>query len=183
MRAYTRLMTHAHASHISCHAFCAIGLYLVRLFGEVARLQTSGVRDAPADITSMVGSANAMVFAFIRSLAATQLSTSGYSDAANLLRDWHHHHDMAVPLKTDEPASPTELRRQLEDSIALFERAEVLAYQLACMIICVLGHTFPVGRVSPYLLLIELRPVSQSPRTHGPAPDPWPPPDRSGFDA
>lgn len=171
-------MTHAPASHTSCHAFCAIGLYLARLLGEVVRLQTSGMRDAPADITSMVGSANAMVFAFIRSLAATELSSSGYSDAANLLRDWHHHHVMAVPHRIDVPTSPSELRRQLEESMALFERAEVLAYQLACMIICVLGRTFPVGRVSPYLLLIELRPVSHSPRTHGPAPDPWPPPDR-----
>ena len=176
-------MTHAHASHISCHAFCAIGLYLARLLGEVVRLQTSGVRDAPVDITSMVGSANVMVFALIRSLAATQLTAAGYSNAAHLLRDWHHHHALAVPPRIDEPASPTELRRQLEDSIALFERAEVLACQLACMIICVLGHTFPVGRVSPYLLLIEPRPVSHSLRTHGPAPDPWPPPDRSGFDA
>ncbi|MFC6199848.1 hypothetical protein [Ponticaulis profundi] len=176
-------MTHAPASHITCHAFCAIGLYLARLLGEVARLQTSGMRDAPANITSMVGSANVMVFAFIRSLAATELSSSGYSDAANILRDWHHHHDMAVPLRIDEPHSPTELRRQLEDSMALFERAEVLAHQLACMITCALGHTIPVEPVSPYLLLIELRPVSHSPRTHGPTPDPWPPPDRSSRDA
>ncbi len=171
-------MNPAPASVISRHAFCMISLFLSRLLVYIERLETSGERAVPADVAYMVISANAMVHAFIRGLAVTELKFCGYAQAGNALRAWHNTHIIATHHTSDEPFSPAELRQQLEASIALFERADVLAHQLACMIVSVLGLSFPATR-SAHPRPTEFRRARRLSRTHAPAPAPWPPSDGS----
>ena len=171
-------MNPAPASVISRHAFCLISLFLSRLLGYIERLETSGEQAVPADVAYLVISANAMVHAFIRSLAVTELKSCGYLQAGKALRAWHTPQAIATHYTSDEPFSPAELRQQLEASIALFERADLLAHQLACMIVSVLGLAFPVTRpVHPRP--IAFRRARRLSRIHAPAPAPWPPPDCS----
>lgn len=110
-----------------------VGLFLARLLGYLLRLHHAGHTIVPAEIVSMVRSADVMVDASIRYLAAGQLNAAGCPAAAEALRSTRE--DLAP--STSEPASPAELIEQLQATLDTFERAEALASELACLMLCV----------------------------------------------
>ena len=107
-----------------------VGLFLARLLGYLLRLHHTGQTDVPADIASMVRSADDMVDACIRYLAACQLNAAGCPAAAEALRSTPKDHAPAAHTVM-EPVSPAELIERLQASIDMFERAEALASELA----------------------------------------------------
>lgn len=113
-----------------------VGLFLARLLGYLLRLHQAGHTMVPAEIVSMVRSADAMVEASIRYLAAGQLNAAGCPAAAQALRSTLEALTPAAPDTFAEPASPAELIEQLQTTLETFERAEALASELACMILC-----------------------------------------------
>ncbi|HBH88907.1 MAG TPA: hypothetical protein DDY27_03325 [Hyphomonadaceae bacterium] len=114
-----------------------VGLFLARLLSYLLRLHHAGHTIVPAEIVSMVRSADAMVEASIRYLAACQLNAAGCPAAVESLRS--NLEDLAPSaLHTFiEPASPAELIEQLQTTLGTFERAETLARELACLMLCV----------------------------------------------
>ncbi len=114
-----------------------VGLFLVRLLGYLLRLHHAGQTVVPADIAAMVRSADAMVEASIRYLAAGQLNVSGCPAAAETLRSTLDDHSPAAAHTFAEPASPAELIEQLQTTLETFESAEALARELACLMLCV----------------------------------------------
>ena len=153
-----------------------IGLYLARLFACLVRLDTSRERYAPSDITQMVASAEAMVYGFIRLLAAAQLESAGYTSAAHAMRTqaalWR---DTTVQIDSGQ-ATPADLIARLETIIANFERAYVLAHLLVCVIVCTRGNAAAEMRSAFARVRTTAHPVRISRRHTRPAPDPWPPP-------
>ena len=123
-----------------------IGLFLARLWAALLRLEASQAAIAPAEAASMVHAGEAMVHAFIRGLAATELQAAGFPDAAKALRRACADGAGATSPTHMDPVSPAELTRRLEASLLMFERAEALAHQLACMMVCALGLTFSQSR-------------------------------------
>ena len=113
-----------------------VGLFLARLFGYLLRLHHAGQTEAPADIVSMVHSADDMVDACIRYLAACQLNAAGCPAAAEALRSTPEDCTPAASQTLMESASPAELIERLQTSIDMFERAEALASELACLMLC-----------------------------------------------
>lgn len=114
-----------------------VGLFLARLLSYLLRLHHAGHRVVPADIASMVRSADAMVEASIRYLAAGQLNAAGCPAAAEALRSTLEDLAPAASHTFAEPASPAELIEQLQATLETFERAEALARELACLMLCV----------------------------------------------
>ena len=114
-----------------------VGLFLVRLLSYLLRLHHAGHAMVPAEIVSMVRSADAMVEASIRYLAAGQLNAAGCPAAAEALRSHLDHLAPAASHTSAGPASPAELIEQLQTTLDIFERAEALARELACLMLCV----------------------------------------------
>ena len=127
-----------------------VGLFLARLLSYLLRLHYAGHTMAPAEIVSMVRSADAMVEAAIRYLAAGQLNAAGCPAAAQALHSTLEDLAPAAAHTIAEPASPAELIEQLKASLETFERAEALARELACLMLCVQCLTTPWQR-SPRL--------------------------------
>lgn len=167
-----------------------VGLFLGRLMSYLLRLHYAGHRVVPAEIVSMVRSADAMVEASIRYLAAGQLNAAGCPAAAQALRSTLVDLALAASHTFPEPASPAALIEQLQTTLDTFERAEALARELACLMLCVHCLTNPWQRSSNRLTVIhcgaaiQIRRVGFSPPTpipvgRGPpyrALNPWPPP-------
>ncbi|HBH90151.1 hypothetical protein [Ponticaulis sp.] len=63
-----------------------IGLNLARLYAWCMRLHASGETRAPRDFAQMVISTDAMVHAYVRMLASTQLERAGFTSAASAMR-------------------------------------------------------------------------------------------------
>lgn len=114
-----------------------VGLFLARLLSYLLRLHYAGHTMVPAEIVSMVRSADAMVEAAIRYLAAGKLNAAGCPAAAEALRSNLEDLAPAAPHTVTEPASPAELIEQLQTTLETFERAEALARELACLMLCV----------------------------------------------
>ncbi|MDF1679373.1 hypothetical protein [Ponticaulis sp.] len=171
-----------------------VGLFLARLLSYLLRLHHAGHTVVPADIVSMVRSANAMVAASIRYLAAGQLNAAGCPAAAQALRSTLDNLAPATSHTFAEPASPAELIEQLQTTLDTFECAEALARELACLMLCVhcLITRWQRGpRHAPSALRARSRghgftgsvSIARSPQTairvaRGPpirAPDTWPP--------
>ncbi|MBN02692.1 MAG: hypothetical protein CMK08_00810 [Ponticaulis sp.] len=114
-----------------------VGLFLGRLMSYLLRLHYAGHRVVPAEIVSMVRSADAMVEASIRYLAAGQLNAAGCPAAAQALRSTLVDLALAASHTFPEPASPAALIEQLQTTLDTFERAEALARELACLMLCV----------------------------------------------
>ena len=114
-----------------------VGLFLARLLSYLLRLHHAGHTIVPADIVSMVRSADAMVDASIRYLAAGQLNAAGCPAAAEALRSTLDDLAPATAHAFAEPASSAELIEQLQTTLETFQRAEVLARELACLMLCV----------------------------------------------
>lgn len=114
-----------------------VGLFLARLLGYLLRLHHAGHTMVPAEIVSMVRSADAMVEASIRYLAAGQLNAAGCPTAAEALRSTLDDLTPAAPHTFTEPSSPAELIEQLQTTLETFEHAETLARELACLMLCV----------------------------------------------
>ncbi|WP_293613315.1 hypothetical protein [Ponticaulis sp.] len=145
----------------------------------------------PADIVSMVRSADDMVEACIRYLAAGQLNAAGCPTAAEALRSTTEDLAPVASHTIMEPASPAELIEQLQASIDMFERAEALASELACMMLCVHCLITPWQRGPRLHTGLMRAPALQTCRlgftpptairvARGPpirAPDTWPPPE------
>ncbi len=137
-----------------------IGLNLARLYAWCMRLQASGETRAPRDFARMLISTDAMVHSYIRMLASTQLEQVGFAYAANAMRMpiWQRADSFVfsrAPSVRIERAqgcdlnSLAELSDRLQTTIENFERAEVLASQLACVIICALAYLEPEVRTPP----------------------------------
>ena len=120
-----------------------IGLFLARLFAYLVRLQASGQKVAPKDIAYMVGSAEAMVNSFIRTLAIKQLKKIGYTSAARALRNPDGLRRAAAAQAESAPATTAELIERLQTTIETFERAGAVASLIARMIVCALAFAFP----------------------------------------
>lgn len=114
-----------------------VGLFLARLLSYLLRLHHAGHTIAPAEIVSMVRSADAMVEASIRYLAAGQLNAAGCPAAAEALRSTLDDLAPATAHTFAGPASPAQLIEQLQNTLETFERAEALARELACLMLCV----------------------------------------------
>lgn len=114
-----------------------VGLFLARLLGYLLRLHHAGHTMVPAEIASMVRSADAMVEASIRYLAAGQLNAAGCPAAAEALRSTLEDLAPAAAHTCAGPVSPAELIEQLQITLETFERAEALARELACLMLCV----------------------------------------------
>ncbi len=114
-----------------------VGLFLARLIGYLLRLHHAGQTVVPAEIVSMVRSADAMVEAAIRYLAAGQLNAAGCPAAAQALRSTLDDLAPATAHTFNEPVSPAELIERLQTTLETFERAEALARELACLMLCV----------------------------------------------
>lgn len=114
-----------------------VGLFLARLLSYLLRLHHAGHTVVPADIVSMVRSADAMVEASIRYLAAGQMNAAGCPAAAQALRSTLDDLAPAASHTFAEPASPAELIEQLQTTLETFERAEALPRELACLMLCV----------------------------------------------
>ena len=119
----------------------------------------------------MVSSAEAMVNHVIRTLAAKQLKSAGYIDAAREMRDPEGLHrarklaqstsgaDCLVCSREAEvrmeraqgcePDAPEELIGRLQTAIEAFERADELASSLARMIVCAMAYVFLEPRERP----------------------------------
>ena len=161
-----------------------IGLYLARLFAYLVRLETSCLKAASPDDAQRVVSAEAMVYGFIRLLAAAQLESAGYTSFAHTMRTqaalWND-----TTVQTDlRQATPADLIARVKTIIANFERAEALAHLMACIIICAHGGAAADMR-SPFVLASDgrangvrakARPLSISYRHTRQLPEPWPPP-------
>lgn len=168
-----------------------VGLFLARLLSYLLRLHHAGHTIVPADIASMVRSADAMVEASIRYLAAGQLNAAGCPAAAQALRSTLDDRAPAAAHTFAGPASPAELIEQLQTTLETFERAEALARELACLMLCVHCLITPWQRSSRLHTGIKRahalhtrRPGFTPPTTirvaRGPpirAPDIWPPPE------
>lgn len=166
-----------------------VGLFLARLLSYLLRLHHAGHTMVPADIVSMVRSADAMVDASIRYIAAGQLNAAGCPAAAEALRSTVDDLAPAAAHTFSEPASPAELIEQLQTTLETFERAEALARELACLMICIHCLISPWQRgvrlhtgVKHAPALQPRRPGFASPTAirvaRGPpirAPDTWPP--------
>jgi hypothetical protein len=156
-----------------------IGLYLARLFAYLVRLETSCLKAASPDDAQRVVSAEAMVYGFIRLLAAAQLESAGYTLAAHAMRSQVAMRVEPAARTDSGQATPADLIARLKTIIANFEQAEALAHLLACIIVCTHGGAAP-DKPSPFVLASGVRanshPVMMSSRHTGPAPDPWPPP-------
>ena len=162
-----------------------IGLYLTRLLAYLVRLETSCPKAASPDDAQMVASAEAMVYGFIRLLAAAQLESAGYTLTARAMRTQVAMRIEPAALADFGTATPADLIARLKTIIANFERADALAHLLACIIVCTHGGAAPETR-GPFVLASDIRglakapPLSISYRHTRPAPDPWPPPARVG---
>jgi hypothetical protein len=156
-----------------------IGLYLARLLAYLVRLETSCPKAASPDDAQRVASAEAMVYGFIRLLAAAQLESAGYTSSAHTMRTqaalWT---DTTVQTDSGQ-ATPADLIARVKVIIANFERADALAHLLACIIICARGGAAPETR-GPFVLASNVRakarPLSISYRHTRQLPEPWPPP-------
>ena len=173
-----------------------VGLFLARLLSYLLRLHHAGQTVVPAEIVSMVRSADAMVEASIRYLAAGQLNAAGCPAAAEALRSTLDNLAPAATHTFAEPASPAELIEQLQTTLETFERAEALARELALVMLCVHCLISPWQRGprhAPSALRARSRghgftgsmSIARSPQTairvaRGPpirAPNIWPPPE------
>ena len=149
---YTQAMSPAPAPRITRSALDprrAIGLFLARLFAFLVRLQASSQTVAPKDIAYMVGSAEAMVNSFIRTLAIKQLKKIGYTSAARALRNPDGLRRAAAAQAESAPATTAELIERLQTTIETFQRADAVASLIARMIVCVLALAFPEMRERP----------------------------------
>ena len=167
-----------------------IGLFLARLWAALLRLEASQAAIAPAEAAAMVRAGEAMVHAFIRGLAATELQAAGFPGAAKALRVACADGAGATSPTHMDPVSPAELTRRLEASLLMFERAEALAHQLACMMVCALGlassqsrgaglHTEIKRGSAVQTCRVGLGPRGRGLVGQGPpyrAHNPWPPP-------
>ena len=162
-----------------------IALYLARLLACLLRAEAAGQTVAPSDIAHMVASAEALVHAFVRMLAAAKLESAGYTHAARAMRDPIEKRDEARPsaravsgaeFGPTSPASTVDLIARLNVIIANFEQADGVASALARMIICALAYVSPETRRIPvYPRFDAILIVSATyPTKH--APPPWPPP-------
>jgi len=168
-----------------------VGLFLARLLGYLLRLHHAGHTSVPAEIVSMVRSADAMVDASIRYLAAGQLNAAGCPAAAEALRSNLDDLGPAATHTFAEPASPAELIEQLQATLETFERAEALARELACLMLCVHSLITPWQRGARLhtrikrAVALQTRKMGFTPQTairvaRGPpirAPDIWTPPE------
>ena len=120
-----------------------IGLFLVKLFAYLRRLQASGQTVVPNDIAHMVSSADAMVNGYIRTLAVKQLKSAGYASAARALRVPKAQRSNASAQINMEPVPVAELIERLQTTIETFERADAIASLIARVIVCVLACGSP----------------------------------------
>ena len=180
-------MSPAPASTISRNASGldrVIALYLARLLACLLRAEAAGQTVAPSEIARMVTSAEALVHAFVRMLAAARLESAGYTHAASAMRDplekrdEAHRSVQATGGADTKPAATADLIARLNVIIANFEQAEPLASALARIIICALAYVSPETRRMPFyprfdaiLIISPACPTKQ-------APPPWPPPVR-----
>ena len=153
-----------------------IALFLERLVSCLVRLQASGKTVVPSDIAQMAASADGLVHAFVRMLAAAQLENAGYKKIA---------HDMRTPVGTSQAAtaptapetvSPTELLTRLSGTLEQFEQADALASTLACAILCALAVVSPETHSATAFAQPESCNVSGVNRQTGHTAPPWPPP-------
>ena len=144
-----------------------IGLFLVKLFAYLIRLQASGQTVVPKDIAHMVSSADAMVNGYIRTLAVKQLKLTGYADAAGALRatdsltrtrrsaqakggadsfvsSYSYGHSLRTArVQSCEFSTTEELIERLQTTIETFERADAIASLIARIMVCVLACGSP----------------------------------------
>lgn len=123
-----------------------IGLFLLKLFAYLMRLQASGQTVVPNDIAHMVSSADAMVNGFNRTLAVKQLKSAGYASAARALRVPKEQRSNASAQTNMEPVPVAELIARLQTTIETFERADAIASLIARIIVCVLACRSPESR-------------------------------------
>ncbi|MDF1682170.1 hypothetical protein [Ponticaulis sp.] len=183
-----------------------IGLNLARLYAWCMRLQASGETRAPRDLARIVISTDAMVHAYVRMLASSQMERAGFTFAANAMRTpvWqrsgrlvgssaplvrieraqgcavcsHEAETHIDPAEGFELISLAELSDRLQTAIENFERAETLASHLARLIVCALAYLEPEVRVS--IVFEEAVELAFPPCQHITTwPEPWPPPDRA----
>lgn len=183
-RPHTRRMCSEPASRIS-HASIGphrlIGLFLTRLYAHLIRLNTSGQRYAPSDIAHMVVSAEAMVQAFVRSLAAAQLKSAGYHDAAcAMCMPPGLHTPLTVQAHAD-PVRTDQLIERITSAIADFEKADALASLLARIIFCALAYLMHDAETETTHILLEAESMSLPKRPADRILPPWPPPLRRPF--
>ena len=169
-----------------------IGLNLARLYAWCMRLQATGDTRAPRDLARMVISTDAMVHAYVRMLASTQLERAGFTSAASAMRTpiWQRAEVGDIPVRSRAPSvriecaqsfdlnSLAELSDRLQTTIENFERAEELASHLARLIVCALAYFEP--EVRTHLVFGETVEPAFPSCQHIAAPqEPWPPPDRA----
>ena len=147
-----------------------IGLFLVKLFAYLVRLQASGQTVVLNDIAHMVNSADAMVNGFIRTLAVKQLKLTGYADAAGALRatdsltrtrraaqakggadsfvsSYSYGHSLRTErVQSCEFSTTEDLIARLQTTIETFERADAIASLIARIMVCVLACRSPGSR-------------------------------------
>ncbi|MAP94201.1 MAG: hypothetical protein CMK07_04545 [Ponticaulis sp.] len=117
-----------------------IALYLERLMGYLLRIEGEGRSTAPPDIARMVASTESLIFAFIRMLAADQLTRAGFTEVASAMRDVAGEQPAAKPRAALEVASPAELISRLRTMVETFNQAEDYSSALARMIVCALVY-------------------------------------------
>ena len=175
-----------------------IGLNLARLYAWCMRLHASGETYAPNDLARMVNSTDAMMHAYVRMLASTQLERAGFTFAANAMRTPIVERQACTSAQAEaadlpvcsrapserierahgcDPISLAELADQLQTTIENFERAEILADHLARLIVCALAYIEPEVR-TPLVFGEAMEPAFPSCQHITTPQEPWPPPDR-----
>ncbi len=178
-RPHTRRMCSEPASripHASNGPGYLIGLLLARLYTYLVRLDTTGQRHAPSDIAHLVISAEANVHAFVRALAAAQLQSAGYHDAASAMRTPAGLHTPLMAQAHADPVPTAELIERLKTTIADFEQADVLASLLARIIVCTLACLMHDTKDSTEPAWSQAPAVSAPNRPAENFLRPWPPP-------
>ncbi|MDF1680659.1 hypothetical protein [Ponticaulis sp.] len=183
-----------------------IGLNLARLYAWCMRLHASGETYAPRDLARMVISTDAMVHAYVRMLASSQLERAGFKFAANAMRTpvWQRAGSLVCSRapsarieraqgclicsrETDthielvqgcELISLAELFDRLQTTIENFERAETLASHLARVIVCALAYIAPEVRTRCTYQVAVNEPDDANSNPVVIAKEPWPPPFR-----
>ena len=181
-----------------------IGLNLARLYVWCMRLQASGETFAPRDLARMAISTDAMVHSYVRMLASNQLERAGFSFAATAMRTpvWqradsfvcsrapsvrieraqgcrvgsHEAETHIDPAEGCELISLAELSDRLQTTIENFERAEMLAGNLARVIVCALAYLEPEARTRCTYEIAVNEPAQPNSSPAVITKEPWPPP-------
>jgi len=171
----------SHIPHASTGLGYIIGLLLARLYAYLVRLDTKGQRHAPSDIAHLVMSTEANVHAFIRALAAAQLQSAGYHDAASAMRAPPGLQTPVTAPAHADPVPTAELIERLKTTIADFEQADVLASLLARIIVCALACLMHDTKDSTEPAWSQAPAVSSTNRLAENFLRPWPPPLQVGL--